>query len=241
MSFDKALKVFAQDGHIYQLEYAFKAVNTFGFTSIAVRGLDSVVVCTQRKVPDKLIIADSVTNMFNITDSIGCVAVGNMNDARSIITWMRHQSSQYKFKLGYEIPVAVLAQRLGHFLQKYSQYAGIRPFCTMITIVGIDEEKGPQVFKVDPAGMAMGYRAVATGTKEQQALTQLEKQYKKNEGKWNSKETVAVAIEVLQTVISSDFKANEIEIGIATKDNPRFVKLTEADIEGHLNTIAENR
>ena len=43
---DKVMKVFSADGRIYQVEYAFKAVNQYGQTSIAVRGKDSVVVCT---------------------------------------------------------------------------------------------------------------------------------------------------------------------------------------------------
>jgi len=30
MSFDKVMKVFAPDGRIYQIEYAFKAINSFG-------------------------------------------------------------------------------------------------------------------------------------------------------------------------------------------------------------------
>jgi len=46
MSFDKLMKVFAPDGRIYQMEYAFKAIQSFGQTSVAVRGTDSVVVCT---------------------------------------------------------------------------------------------------------------------------------------------------------------------------------------------------
>jgi len=32
--------------------------------------------------------------------------------------------------------------------------------------LGCDEEFGPQVFKVDPAGTSLGYKAVAAGSKE---------------------------------------------------------------------------
>jgi 20S proteasome subunit alpha 1 len=31
----------------------------------------------------------------------------------------------------------------------------------------VDDEKGPQVFKIDPAGHVLGYKATAAGTKEQ--------------------------------------------------------------------------
>ena len=62
-------------------------------------------------------------------------------------------------------------------------------------------------------------------------MTQLEKQWKKKEGNLDTRETVETAIQVLQTVISSDFKASEIEIGISTASHPQFRKLTEQEIE----------
>ena len=86
MSFEKSMKVFSSDGRIYQMEYAFKAIHMFGDTSIAVRGLDSVVVCSQKKVPDKLIVPTSKTNIFNISDTCGAIVVGNLNDAKLMIT-----------------------------------------------------------------------------------------------------------------------------------------------------------
>jgi 20S proteasome subunit alpha 1 len=86
---DKLMKVFAPDGRIYQIEYAFKAIQSFGQTAVAIRGTDSVVVCTQKKVPDKLIVADSVSNIYKIADGIGAVIVGNQNDARVMVTQIR--------------------------------------------------------------------------------------------------------------------------------------------------------
>ena len=120
MSFEKLMKVFSPDGRIYQMEYAFKAIQMFGDTALAVRGLDSVVVCTQKKLPDKMIVPESKTNIFNISDTCGAIIVGNMNDAKFIVVWLRNTSSQFKFKFGYEIPVHVLAAKLGLYLQKYS-------------------------------------------------------------------------------------------------------------------------
>ena len=93
----------------------------------------------------------------------------------------------------------------------------MRPFCIAVTLVGCDEEFGPRCYRI---------RAVATGTKEQEAMSQLEKQFKKSGGDWDSRQTVETAITVLQAVTSSDFKADEVEIGYCTVENPRFRKLT---------------
>ena len=207
--------------------------------AIAVRGVDSVVVCTQKKVPDKLIVADSVTNMFNVADGIGAVVVGNMNDARVIIMMLRNEASQFKMKFFYEIPTRILASRLGAQLQKYSQYPSIRTLCCTVTLVGCDEEFGPQVYKVDPSGSHVGYRAIATGSKEQEAMTHLEKHFKKNDGQWSSKESIETAIKTLSQIVSSDFKANEIEVGVATVGRPHFRKLKENEIEDILNEMAD--
>ena len=89
------MKVFAPDGRIYQIEYAFKAITSAGQTSIAIRGTDSVVVCTQKKVPDKLIVPDSVTNIYNIANGIGAVIVGNTNDARVMVSQIRATAAEF--------------------------------------------------------------------------------------------------------------------------------------------------
>ena len=46
-------------------------------------------------------------------------------------------------------------------------------------LIGVDDERGPQVFKCDPAGYYIGYKATAAGTKSQEATTALEKKFKK--------------------------------------------------------------
>ena len=57
---------------------------------------------------DKLIVADSVTHIYNITDSIGAIVTGNMVDAKNIITRLKMAAAEFKFKNGYRIPVHVL-------------------------------------------------------------------------------------------------------------------------------------
>jgi hypothetical protein len=44
---------------------------------------------------------------------------------------------------------------------------------------------------------------------------------------------------VLQNVVNSDFKANDIEVGFASVDNPRFRKLTVADVERVLSEMQD--
>ena len=69
----------------------------------------------------------------------------------------------------------------------------------------------------------------------------MEKQFKKSGGDWDNRQTVETAITVLQAVTSSDFKANEVEVGYCNVENPRFRKLTEAEIENVLNDLADKQ
>ena len=104
-----------------------QAIKTSGLTSVGVRGKDSCIVLTQRKVPDKLHDPDSVTNMYHITENIGLVMTGMVADARSKVSRLRNEAAEFKFNNGYEIPVSYLAKRAADLAQVYTQHANMRP------------------------------------------------------------------------------------------------------------------
>lgn len=58
-------------------------------------------------------------------------------------------------------------------------------------LIGIDEERGIQLFKTDPAGYYCGYKATSVGAKQTEANNYLEKKIKKNPT-WGYHETVEV-------------------------------------------------
>ena len=250
--YDRHITIFSPQGRLYQIEYAFKAVKAGGVTSIAVKGTDTCAVVTQKKVQDKLVVKESVTRLFKITDKIGCVATGLIADCRLHVTKVRQLASQYKYDNGYECPLHYLAQLVADNAQLYTQHAGVRALASVLLLVAVDDEKGPLIFKVDPAGHFFAYTGVAAGSKEQEAINQLEKVYPKDgdDGKdkdddekkgppTTEEETIRQAISTLQYTLSADFKPDELEVGYVTGVDGRFQRLSEEEIDAHLTYIAE--
>jgi len=237
--YDRHITIFSPEGRLYQVEYAFKAVKASGLTSIAVRGKDSVCVVTQKKVPDKMIDPKTVTHLFKITKDIGVLVTGMLADAKSLVTQMRSSAAEFRFQYGYEVPVDFLAQTVADKAQVYTQFAYMRPLGVSSILLSIDEENGPSLYKTDPAGYFVGYKATAAGAKEQEAINFLEKKMKAG-ASFSYEETVQTAIACLQSVLSEDFKATEIEVGVVRGGaNTGFKVLSIEDVEEHLTAISE--
>lgn len=101
------------------------------------------------------------------------------------------EAADFKYKYGYAITPDLLAKRMANMNQVYTQRAAMRPYGVSMILVGIDPERGPQIFKIDPAGYYVGFRATAAGVKQTEATNFLEKQFKKSSSSASSSFTSA--------------------------------------------------
>eukprot|EP00531_Pseudo-nitzschia_arenysensis_P007810 CAMPEP_0116130820 /NCGR_PEP_ID=MMETSP0329-20121206/8679_1 /TAXON_ID=697910 /ORGANISM="Pseudo-nitzschia arenysensis, Strain B593" /LENGTH=245 /DNA_ID=CAMNT_0003625215 /DNA_START=109 /DNA_END=846 /DNA_ORIENTATION=+ len=237
-NYDHHISIFSPQGRLYQMEYCFKAANS-GLTGVAVRGKDSVCVVTQKKVPDRLMEPSSVTHLFKLTQKIGVCVTGPMADSKSMVQRARYEAGKWAFDNGYPMPVSVLSRRMADLAQVNTQAASSRPLACIGLFVGVDDEKGPQVFKVDCAGHYLPFFAAASGPKEQEAMNFLEKRATEMK-EYDQDQVIRCAITCLGHVLGSDFKGSEIEVGSVQGPSGKFEVLAEDEIEEHLNAIADD-
>lgn len=237
-NYDHHISIFSPQGRLYQMEYCSKAANS-GLTVVAVRGHDSAVVVTQKKVPDRLMEPESVTHLFPINPKLGCCLTGTMADCKSFVRRARYEAGQWGFENGYSCPVAVMAKRMADLAQINTQSASMRPLAVTSLFIGVDDVKGPVIYKVDCAGHYLPYFAAAAGPKEQEAMNFLEKRIDDLKT-MNNDQVVRTAITCLGHVLGSDFRGTEIEVGEVVGKMGLFHVLTEDEIDRHLNAIADD-
>ena len=223
------------------MEYAFKAVNSVGTTSVSVKGGDAVVVATQKKLKDRLVDPASVTHLFAITPFVGCVMTGPLPDCRAQVVRARQEAVDFEYKFGYAMPVAYLAKRMADLAQASTQYAGRRCMAVVMILCAIDDEAGPQLFRVDLAGSFFGHAAASAGVKEMEANSLFEKKLKDRQGApLSAAEAVQLALEVLSTCLGTDLKPADIEVGVVGGDKGNaFRVLGEAEVEAALAAVSE--
>jgi len=189
IGYDRHITIFSPEGKLFQIEYAFKAIRLPGDTTIGIRGEDSVCLITTKKVPDKLIDPSGVSRVSRITNNIGVCFTGKVPDARGLLYKTKSIAAEFEFNNGFQIPVRHLANEVANYNQLFTQHAYKRvPGCSLL-FAAIDDELGPKLYMVDPAGANYGYKAAATGEKEQEAMSILEKMLKEKNEEAKKKKT----------------------------------------------------
>lgn len=76
---------------------------------------------TDSCLQDKLIEPSSVSHIFKLSPSVGCVMTGSIADARASVSRARGEAAEFRYKYGYEMPCDVLAKRIANISQVYTQ------------------------------------------------------------------------------------------------------------------------
>ncbi|GJZ58291.1 proteasome subunit alpha type-2-A [Tanacetum coccineum] len=170
-----SLTTFSPSGKLVQIEHALTAVGS-GQTSLGIKASNGVVIATEKKLPSILVDETSVQKIQILTPNIGVVYSGMGPDSRVLVRKSRKQAEQYHRLYKEPIPVTQLVRETAAVMQEFTQSGGVRPFGVSLLVAGYDD-KGPQLYQVDPSGSYFSWKASAMGKNVSNAKTFLEKRY----------------------------------------------------------------
>lgn len=213
MGYDRAITMFSPDGRLLQVEYAKKTVKQ-GSTAIGVTCSDGVVLVTDKRIGDSLIIAESVDKIFEIDEHIISTASGIIPDARVLVDRAQAQAQQHRITFDSPIDVISVVKDLASLMQLTTQSGGYRPFGVSMLVGGVDKD-GIKLYNVDPVGVYNQYRATAIGEKGDEAIALLRDQWKES---LTIEQGIKLAIGVLKEVIGQELDVDRVDCAFIGKD-----------------------
>ena len=230
--YDRAITVFSPDGRLFQVEYAREAVKR-GTTSLGVKTKEGIVLLVDKKNTSKLIETKSIEKIYQIDDHIGAATSGLVADARALIDRARVEAQINK--LTYDEPISVegLSKKICDLKQLYTQNGGVRPFGAALIIGGVTK-KGCKLFETDPSGALIEYKATAIGYGRKEAMSYFEENYSED---ISLDDAIKLSLDAIYSANDSNIKDSSIEIAIV--DENGYNKLSEDEVNNHVNDLLE--
>ncbi|MFQ6020954.1 MAG: archaeal proteasome endopeptidase complex subunit alpha [Candidatus Aenigmatarchaeota archaeon] len=208
MGYDRAIVTFSPDGRLFQVEYAREAVKR-GTTSLGLIFSNGVVLAAIRRLKALAIPNTGSDKIHQIDDHLGTAISGFLADGRVLVDLGRIKAQVYK--LTYDEPLSVYeaTKEIADRMQLFTQYGGVRPYGVALLLGGVDE-KGSQLYEIDPSSAFYFWKAQAIGRGAPEALKILNRNWKKG---MSEEEAIKLALQALKTG-EKGVKSNEIELAI---------------------------
>jgi len=208
MGYDRAATMFAPDGHILQVEYAEKTIR-LGSASIGIVCKDSVVIVSDRRQRDRLVIEDSANKINEIDEHIMVVFAGITSDARVLVEKARVIAQQHRVTYDSAVNTESIVGDIADIKQQFTQYGGARPFGVSMMFGGINGE--PALYTTDITGNYLRYNANAIGENDETIKKLLREKYRKD---LTSGEGIKLALEVFKEIQGDEFHIERFDAGI---------------------------
>jgi proteasome alpha subunit len=211
MGYDRAIVTFSPDGRLFQVEYAREAVKR-GTTSLGLIFDGGIILAANRPVPDLSISDGGSDKIHQIDDHLGTAISGFLADGRVLVDAGRIKAQVYKLTYDEPLNVGGVVKELSDRMQMFTQYGGVRPFGVALLIGGVDE-KGAQLFEIDPSSAFYAWKAQAIGKGATEALKVLKKGWTES---LKEEDAIRLAVSALKAA-EKIVKPNEIELAVITK------------------------
>lgn len=164
---------FSAEGHVFQVEYAGKAVDAAP-TAIGIQCVDGVVVVAEKVHGSRMMELSSGQRCHAVDRQAGVCVAGHLPDGRALVNELREDAAEDRANFATPMRGHALAHRLGSRMHVNTASGAYRPFGVSMLLASYADD-GPQLYLVDPSGTALGYYACAVGAGKTVAKTELEK------------------------------------------------------------------
>lgn len=244
-AYDRATTIFSPEGDLYQVRYAFKAVEK-GWTSLGARGKDSVIIAAEKRLISVLLDIDDIEKIYRVDDHIGVAFAGMGSDGRILISQAQIIAVRHRLLYGELPSVDYIARTIADIKQAYTQHAGVRPFGVSLIFAGVNPDGRVRLLKTDPGGQYFSYYAVAIGMGENYAVEVFKEEYKRDMGFEDLMKLVLKALfkARIETAVSEEERDKEkllskfheyVELGYAKSDTMRFEKMEKSEIKEYID------
>lgn len=225
MGYDRAITMFSPDGRLLQVEYAKKTVKQ-GSTALGVTTNEGVILLTDKRVVDTLIVPGAVEKIFQVDDHIIATAAGIIPDARVLVERAQVRAQQHSVTYDSPVEVITIVKDLTSLMQLTTQSGGYRPFGVSMLIGGVDKD-GVKLYVTDPVGVYNQYRAAAIGEKQDEAEELLRKEWKST---MSHEQALKLAFSVLKRVLSDQFVPERVDCAFVSAKSGKLTRLTDEEI-----------
>lgn len=232
MGYDRAITMFSPDGRLLQVEYAKKTVRQ-GSTAIGMVCKDGVLLVTDKRLVDKLIVSESLEKIWQVDDHIAMTGAGILSDARILVDRARVKAQEHRVVYDSPIDVITIVKDIADLKQMCTQSGGLRPFGVSLLIAGSDED-AVKLFETDPTGIYFQYKATAIGEGDSEVKAILGKEYKDN---LTIDEGLKLALSALKRVITEGFDSDRIDCVYITNDKKAYEKMPKDKIAKTLASL----
>ena len=197
--YDKALNIFAPDGQLFQVQYAFEAVNR-GSATVGLKGQNCIILAVEKNSVAKLQDPHTIRKIVRIDEHLMLTFAGLQADARVLTDMTRTECQSFRFNYEDEPTIEYVARFVAETQQKYTQKGGVRPFGISCFLAGFQDGR-PHIYLTEPSGAYAEWKAHAVGKKSKELREFLEEAY---ENGMNEAQTVELAVRTLMEVVESE-------------------------------------
>jgi len=234
--YDRGVNTFSPEGRLFQVEYAIEAIK-LGSTAIGIQTSEGIVLAVEKRVTSPLIEPASIEKVMEVDTHIGCAMSGLVADSRTLIDRARVEAQNHWFTYNERMTVESVTQSVSNLALAFGDddaEGGVmsRPFGVALLFAGIDE-KGPQLYHMDPSGTFLQHEAKAIGSGSEGAQQALQETYHKS---MTLKEACKESLKILKQVMEEKLNSTNVEMATVTPDK-MFQMFTQAELDKVIEEI----